>query len=398
MTTRIDDIAPTGLGRLYRGQTAVDFYGRRRIGLVVAVIAVVLTVGSLLIQGLNLGLDFEGGDAWDVPASETFGVEEAEAVLVDNGISTTSARIQRRTSELNDLITIQTPVLDREVAVQITEDFATAADVTVDDINFSFTSSTWGSDITEAAVRALIIFLVIVSIFISNLFEWRMALAALTAMAHDVLVTVGVYSLFQFEVTPATVVAFLTILGYSLYDTIVVFDRVREHEGKYASRRMPYEDIVNISMTQVMMRSINTSISSILPVISLLLIGSGILGAVTLREFALALLVGMLSGVYSSIFVAAPLLATLKSNTATRKSRRTHRLTGDALRAEVVGAGLTGRVRSTDASPPSDAVDDGDERSTDEVVEPAAATTAAVSKGADRLLTHPPRPRKKKRR
>ena len=225
-----------------------------------------------------------------------------------------------------------------------------------------------------------------------------MALAALTAMAHDVLVTVGVYSLFQFEVTPATVVAFLTILGYSLYDTIVVFDRVRENEGKYASRRMPYEDIVNISMNQVMMRSINTSISSILPVISLLLIGSGILGAVTLREFALALLVGMLSGVYSSIFVAAPLLATLKSNTATRKSRRTHRLTGDALRAEVVGAGLTGRVRSTDASRPSDAVDDGDERSTDEVVEPAAATTAAVSKGADRLLTHPPRPRKKKRR
>ncbi|MEM8618326.1 MAG: protein translocase subunit SecF [Actinomycetota bacterium] len=398
MSTRIDDIAPTGLGRLYRGQTAVDFYGRRRIGLIVAVIAVVLTVGSLLLQGLNLGLDFEGGDAWDVPASETFGVEEADAVLADNGVSTTSARIQRRTSELNDLITVQTPVLDRDVAVQITEDFAIAADVTVDDINFSFTSSTWGSDITEAAVRALIIFLVIVSIFISIRFEWRMALAALTAMAHDVLVTVGVYSLFQFEVTPATVVAFLTILGYSLYDTIVVFDRIRENEGKYASRRMPYEDIVNISMNQVMMRSINTSISSILPVISLLLIGSGILGAVTLREFALALLIGMLSGVYSSIFVAAPLLATLKSNTATRKSRRTHRLTGDALRAEVVGAGLTGRVRSTDASRPADEIAEEDERSTDDAAEPAAATTAAVSKGADRLLTHPPRPRKKKRR
>ncbi len=400
MTTRIDDIAPTGLGRLYRGQTAVDFYGRRRIGLIVAIVAVVLTIGSLLIQGLNLGLDFEGGDAWDVPASETFGVEQAEAVLVDNGISTTSARIQRRTSELNDLITVQTPVLEREVAVQITEDFADAAGVTVDDINFSFTSSTWGSDITEAAVRALIIFLVIVSIFISIRFEWRMALAALTAMAHDVLITVGVYSLFQFEVTPATVVAFLTILGYSLYDTIVVFDRVRENEGKYASRRMPYEDIVNISMNQVMMRSINTSISSIMPVISLLLIGSGLLGAVTLREFALALLVGMLSGVYSSIFVAAPLLATLKSNTATRKSRRTHRLTGDALRAEVVGAGLTGRVRPGAGASSSNDEDDIDDESADDApaAEPVAATTAAVSKGADRLLTHPPRPRKKKRR
>ena len=407
MSNRIDDIAPTGLGRLYRGQTAVDFYGKRRVGLIVAVVAVVLTVGSLFLQGLNLGLDFEGGDAWDIPASETFGVDEAEAVLAENGVSTSGTRIQQRTSELNDLITVQTPVLERELAVQVTEDFATAAGVTVDDINFSFTSSTWGSDITEAAVRALIIFLVIVSIFISIRFEWRMALAALTAMAHDVLITVGVYSLFQFEVTPATVVAFLTILGYSLYDTIVVFDRVRENEGKYASRRMPYEDIVNVSMNQVMMRSINTSISSVIPVISLLLVGSGLLGAVTLREFALALLVGMLSGVYSSIFVAAPLLATLKSNTATRKSRRTHRLIGDALRAEVVGAGLTGRVRGTiDDTGRDDDLDDGPDV-TDDTADDGAATddreplstgTAAVSQSADRLLTHPPRPRKKKRR
>jgi preprotein translocase subunit SecF len=222
----------------------------------------------------------------------------------------------------------------------------------------------------------------VVSIFISIRFEYRMAIAALAAMIHDVIVVVGVYSVFGFEVTPATVIAFLTILGYSLYDTIVVFDRVQENEGKYAGIRMPYEDIVNISMNQVLMRSINTSISSILPVVSLLVIGSGLLGAVTLREFALALLIGMLSGIYSSIFVATPLLAALKANVG-RKARR-ERLTGENLRAAVIGSGVTGRVAAAPA-----AIDD--EHDDD-------AKTAAILEPAGKLLTHPPRPRKKKRR
>ena len=216
-----------------------------------------------------------------------------------------------------------------------------------------------------------------------------MAVAALAAMVHDVIVVVGVYSVFGFEVTPATVIAFLTILGYSLYDTIVVFDRVQENEGKYAGVRMPYEDIVNISMNQVLMRSINTSISSILPVISLLLIGSGLLGAVTLREFALALLVGMISGIYSSIFVATPLLAGLKANVG-RKARR-ERLTGDNLRAAVIGSGVTGRVAAAPTAAGGDNDDGGDEHDDD-------AKTAAILEPAGKLLTHPPRPRKKKRR
>jgi preprotein translocase subunit SecF len=187
-------------------------------------------------------------------------------------------------------------------------------------------------------------------------------------------------------VTPATVIAFLTILGYSLYDTIVVFDRVKENEGKYASVRMRYEDIVNISMNQVLMRSINTSISSILPVISLLFIGSGVLGAITLREFALALLIGMLSGVYSSIFVATPMLAGLKSGTGRRESRR-ERLTGDELRAAVVGAGVN-RAVSNEGDGGEDVHDPHDDEE----------RTTAVHRPADQLLTHPPRPRKKKRR
>ena len=379
-------VSTTGLGRLFRGQTAIDFYGKRKVGLILAVIAVIVTFGSLFAQGLNLGLDFEGGDAWDIPASEAFGVDEATDVLQANDVSTTGARIQLRSSETSDVVTVQVEELPREQAEVVTADFAEAAGVTVEDISFSFTSSTWGAEITEKAVRALVIFLVVVAVFISVRFEWRMALAAIAAMVNDVIVAVGVYSVFQFEVTPATVIAFLTILGYSLYDTIVVFDRVKENEGRYASTKMPYEDIVNISMNQVMMRSLITSFSSIIPVVSLLIIGSGLLGAVALQEFALALLIGMISGVYSSIFIATPLLAYLKRDTG-RKTRRA-RMVGDDLRAAVMGAGVTGRVGDQRQG------DDGAETPDDD----RELVGSAVSQPADRLLTHPPRPRKKKRR
>ncbi len=387
-------VSTTGLGRLFRGQTAIDFYGKRKVGLIVAVVAVVVTFGSLLTQGLNLGLDFEGGDAWDIPASETFGVDEATDVLQANDVSTTGARIQLRSSETSDVVTVQVEELPREQAEVVTADFAEAAGVTVEDISFSFTSSTWGAEITEKAVRALVIFLFVVAVFISVRFEWRMALAAIAAMLNDVIVAVGVYSVFQFEVTPATVIAFLTILGYSLYDTIVVFDRVKENEGRYASTKMPYEDIVNISMNQVMVRSLLTSFSSILPVISLLLLGAGLLGAVSLREFALALLIGMISGVYSSIFIATPLLAFLKSKT-TKASRR-QRLLGEDLRFAVMGAGVSGRIPQD--TPHSDG-DTSTETSPDrEPVAAGAPTGATAPTQADRLLTHPPRPRKKKKR
>ena len=384
--SRGDYIASSGPGRLFRGQTAVDFYGKRRIGLIVAIVVIVVTLLSLFTRGLNLGLDFEGGDAWDVPASEDFTTDDAADVLEENGVSTTGARIQRRSGETTDVVTIQIEEVSRDVALDLTNGFAERAGVDPEEISFSFTSSTWGGEITDKAVRALVIFLIIVSIFISIRFEYRMAVAALAAMVHDVIVVVGVYSVLGFEVTPATVIAFLTILGYSLYDTIVVFDRVQENEGKYAGVRMPYEDIVNISMNQVLMRSINTSISSILPVISLLLIGSGLLGAVTLREFALALLIGMISGIYSSIFVATPLLAALKTNVG-RKARR-ERLTGDNLRAAVIGSGVTGRV----AAAPTDVEgDNDDDRDGDD-------TSVTIVEPAGKLLTHPPRPRKKKRR
>jgi preprotein translocase subunit SecF len=381
-------VSRSGIGRLYRNQTAIDFYGHRRIGLYTAIVIALVTIISLFTQGLNFGLDFEGGNAWDIPASETFGVEQAADVLSANDISTSGARIQLRSSESSDVVTVQIEQIPPEQAAIVTADFAAAAGVAVQDISFSFTSSSWGAEITEKAVRALVVFLIVVSIFISIRFEWRMAVAAIAAMVNDVIAAVGVYSVFQFEVTPATVIAFLTILGYSLYDTIVVFDRVEENEAKFASVRMPYEDVVNISMNQVLVRSLMTSLSSIIPVVSLLILGSGVLGAVALQEFALALLVGMVSGVYSSIFIATPLLAWLKRDTGRKTNRQ--RLVGEDLRRAVMGAGITGRLREDGST----STDGGDEAEGDD----RELVGTGVAQPADRLLTHPPRPRKKKRR
>jgi preprotein translocase subunit SecF len=382
-------VSPSRFGRLTRNQTAIDFHRHRRIGLVTAAVIVVVTVLSLLFQGLNLGLDFRGGDAWEVPVTETFGVAEATAVLQRNGVDTGNARIQIRSTETAQVVTVQTEVLPRETADAITSEFAETAGIDRIDISFSFTSSTWGREITEKAGRALVVFVALVVVFLSIRLEWRMAVAAIAAMLYDVVFAVGFYSLFQFRVAPATVIAFLTILGYSLYDTIVVFDRIRENEVRYASKSRPYADLVNISMNQVLMRTVLTSVSSMLPVLSMLVIGAGILGVTALQDFALVLLIGIISGMLSSIFLAAPILAWLKRDTGRTSHRKP--LAGDALRAEVMGTTLAGPAAVAEELPAEDA--DGEPGETERVL-----VGSAVTQPADKLLTHPPRPRKKKRR
>ncbi len=182
-----------------------------------------------------------------------------------------------------------------------------------DRISITTVGPTWGSSITDKAIQALIIFFIVVAIYISIRFEPKMALAAFIAMIHDVLVAIGIYSIFNFQVTPDTVVAILTILGYSLYDTVVVFDRVRDNtKGIGSSGRLTYPQLINLSMNQTLARSINTSMVAIIPVLAILLIGAQILGATTLQSYGLALFVGLLSGAYSSIFIAAPVLCMMK--------------------------------------------------------------------------------------
>ena len=369
-------------GRLYHGETSFDFVGKRKIGFAISITLILLTLGSLFTRGLNLGIDFEGGVAWQVPSSETMDVDAARSVLEDNGVPTENAKVQTLTSGTTTSIRIQVGDQTSEVRAKIQSDLATKAQVDINDVSVNSVSSSWGRAITEKAIRALIAFMVLVGIYIAWRFEWRMAIAAIFAMLHDVLISVGIYSIIGFEVTPATVVAFLTILGFSLYDTIVVFDKVKDNIEKFGVSRTSMADITNVSMNQVLMRSLNTSLAAVLPVLSLLVLGSGVFGAIALREFAIALLVGLITGSYSSIYIASPLLAIFKQREARYKNLIGDHATGAELAHMVISGGATGaksvRRQSDDAE--------------------STLTAPQTSLSSTALLTHPPRPRKKRRR
>ncbi|MCU1367722.1 MAG: Protein-export rane protein SecF [Ilumatobacteraceae bacterium] len=380
---------PTGLpprrgagGRLYHGETSIDFYGRRWWSLGASIVLLLVTLVSLVVSGLNLGIDFKGGVSWEVPA-QNFTVDQARTVLAANGVNTNGAKIVELTSTSGKTVSIQAEDQTLEKQQTVRQALAKAAGVDEQAVSSSAVSSTWGSSITKKAVRALLIFLLLVAMFIAWRFEWRMAVGAIAAMVHDVLISVGVYSLLGFEVTPATVVAFLTILGFSLYDTIVVFDKVQDNEARFSANRVPYADVVNVSMNQVLMRSLNTSVAAILPVLSLLVVGAGLLGAVALREFALALFVGLITGSYSSIFIATPLLAELKNRSPKYKAMRAPRATGMELELLVLGGAPTVKKDAQRAR----AAGQGTE-----------ALVARKPVTADEVLSHPPRPRKKTRR
>lgn len=369
-------------GRLYHGETSFDFVGKRKIGFAISITLILLTLGSLFTRGLNLGIDFEGGVAWQVPSSETIDVDAARAVLDDNGVPTENAKVQTLTSGTTSSIRIQVGDQTAEVRTKVQTDLAIKANVDINEVSVSSVSSSWGRAITEKAIRALIAFMVLVGIYIAWRFEWRMAIAAILAMLHDVLISVGIYSLIGFEVTPATVVAFLTILGFSLYDTIVVFDKVKDNIEKFGPSRTSMADITNVSMNQVLMRSLNTSLAAVLPVLSLLVLGSGVFGAIALREFAIALLVGLITGSYSSIYIASPLLTIFKQRESRYKNLKGVHATGAELAHMVISGGAAGAksVRRQTA----DSED--------------STTTTHSSPSSTALLTHPPRPRKKRRR
>ena len=370
------------LGRLYHGETSFDFVGKRKIGFAISIVLILLTLGSLFTRGLNLGIDFEGGVAWQVPSSATMDVDAARSVLEDNGVATENAKVQTLTSGTTTSIRIQVGDQTSEVRAKVQADLATMAEVDVNDVSVNSVSSSWGRAITEKAIRALIAFMVLVGIYIAWRFEWRMAIAAILAMLHDVLISVGIYSIIGFEVTPATVVAFLTILGFSLYDTIVVFDKVKDNIEKFGPSRTSMADITNVSMNQVLMRSLNTSLAAVLPVVSLLVLGSGVFGAIALREFAIALLVGLITGSYSSIYIASPLLSIFKQRESRYKNLKGAHATGAELAHMVISGGAAGAksVRRQTA----DSED--------------SATVPHSSPSSTALLTHPPRPRKKRRR
>ena len=371
-----------GISRLFRGETTINFYGRRNIGFIASGVLVLVTIGSLFVQGLNLGMDFKGGVAFEVPVKGGITVDKARKVLEDNKVEAANAKLQILSSGSKQRIRIQTDELKPGVSITVQAALAKASGNKVNDVSISEVSSTWGRSVTTKAIKALLVFLLAVSLYIRFKFkQWNMATAAIAAVVHDVAISVGVYSVFGLEVTPATVVAFLTILGFSLYDTIVVFDKVIENMDRFKGTRVSYGDIVNVSMNQVLMRSLNTSIAALLPVMSLLILGSGVFGAVALREFALALLVGLATGAYSSIYIATPLLGILKERGAEYAPLRGQISLGTEMaHVMATGAPLSRRARAAESSTGIDA--------------PISAAVPAV----EAILSHPPRPRKKSRK
>ena len=305
--------------RLYYGQTKFDFVRKRRWWFSASAIVILAGVVSLGARGLNFSIEFVGGTSWQVLAPTT-SVTAAENVLRPLGLG--GATVTLLGSGKNQVLDVEaklghaaTGTISNAEANKIATALATLTHKSVNDVSIQQVGPTWGSQISHKAVIALIVFLIVIATYISLFFEWKMALAALIAVAHDIIVTVGIYSLTGFLVTPDTVVAFLTILGYSLYDTIVVFDRVRDNtRGLGATGKLTFTDVVNLSMNQTLARSINTSFVAILPILAVLVLGAEILGATTLQYFGLALLIGLTSGAYSSIFIASPLVAMMKEH------------------------------------------------------------------------------------
>ena len=303
------------LRMLFRNEHHFDFPAMWRKALVGSAVLVLVSVGALVFRGLNLGIEFEGGTAWEVTAP---GVSVADTRDALGGTGAESGKIQTLGS---DAIRVRADLDTQEKVAAVTATLAELASVDVTDVSVTTVGPSWGDQITSKARNALFWFFVIVAGYIAVRLEWKMAVGALVAVAHDILISVGVYAIFQFEVTPATVIAFLTIMGYSLYDTIVVYDKVRDVGGRLTvTGRYTYSEMMNQSLNQVLMRSINTSITSVLPVLSMLLIGSVFLGALTLQEFAIALLIGILVGTYSSIFVAASVVAYMKEREAENRA------------------------------------------------------------------------------
>lgn len=296
---------------LYTGKVSYDIVGNRRRWFVAALILVLLSAALLVGRGLNPGIEFRGGSEFTVNGVS----DTSEQLAVDAVQSVAPEEVPRVSVVGANALRVQTADLgDDELTADVRLALAAAYDVEADAVSSSFVGPSWGQDVTSKAVRALVIFLGLVALVMTIYFrDWRMAVAAIVALLHDVVLTVGVYALVGWEVTPATVIGFLTILGYSLYDTVVVFDKVRENvHNALEQRRYTYGELANLAVNQTLVRSINTSVVAVLPVASILFVGAFLLGAGTLRDIALALFVGMLVGTFSSIFLATPLLVAMR--------------------------------------------------------------------------------------
>ena len=331
---------------LYTGKKSIDFIGRRWLWYGISAVIVVICVSGLWSKGLNYGIEFTGGAEYKVslPSSQVTQdtADDLRAAVADSGVDNASSPVVATSGA--EQILVQTEPLSSEESAVVADVILETTGASADDLSQTELGASWGEQIAQRSLIGLAVFLVLVVLFIWAYFrEWKMSVAALVALGHDVLITIGVYALSGFEVTPATVTGLLTILGFSLYDTVVVFDKVRENTKNLREMRMGYAEAANLAVNQTLVRSINTSIVALLPVGAILYVGAVQLGSGSLKDLALALFVGMAAGLYSSVFIATPLLAHMKSGeTAVQQAER---------RAKARQRAQTDRYHAVPASP-----------------------------------------------
>ena len=402
--------------RMYHGETSFDFVGRRRLWFGISGLLVLISLASLVVPGLNFGIDFKGGAVFRVQPERT--VTEAQ---VRRAVGPTAEVVQ--VTENNPVqVIVQTEELPSAEVARIRTELAQLAGVERNSVDTEAIGSKWGSTVSRKAVIGLLVFLVAVTIYVSLRMEFKMAVAALVALLHDLIITCGIYALARFEVTPATVIAVLTILGYSLYDTVVVFDKVRENTSSLtAMSRTTYSQATNLAINQTIMRSLNTSLASLLPILGLLLVGSYLLGAETLKDLGLALFVGVAAGAYSSIFIAPPLVAMWKekepryaqlrarverlaaqgpaAERPERPERPVRAGAGPARRATDPAPAREGRARRTPAPPEPEPETEPELAPDEEDLEEAAETeSAVVAQTPARRQPQKPRPNQQRRK
>jgi preprotein translocase subunit SecF len=302
-------------GRLYRGEVSFDFVGRQRLWYKISGAILLISVIALATFRLNFSVDFKGGDIYQFKTPSSVHLSQTQVASTAIGAGAPPTTVVQQVGNLGSLgWQVKTSAFKHTgTQYHVLGALARLAHLTTNQVSLQSVGPSWGGQISQKALEALIAFLIVIVLYLSVAFEWRMAASALVALAHDIVITVGVYALARFEVSPATVIGLLTILGYSLYDTVVVFDKVRENTaGLLATRRTRYSEAANLALNQTLVRSINTSLIALLPVSAILVVSVFLLGNGELKDLSLVLFVGMLSGTYSSICIATPVLADLK--------------------------------------------------------------------------------------
>jgi len=299
--------------RLYRGEVSVNFVGRQKLWYTISACILVVSIVALIFRGLAFSVEFKGGSLFNVPAAAAVTQTDLSQVVQNNGGTNPTVTEVKPFNGKAPSWQVQTSQLSTTQSLRIQSAIAQRFNINSSDVSITTVGSSWGSQVTQKATEALIAFLIVVVIYLSIAFEWRMAASAFVALAHDIVITIGVYALTGFQVSPATIIGLLTILGYSLYDTVVVFDKVRENTAPIlGTRKSNYSQAANLALNQTLVRSINTSLTALLPVAAILVVSTLLLGNGELKDLSLVLFVGMLSGTYSSICIATPVLADLK--------------------------------------------------------------------------------------